>query len=130
MWQCRCGTASPASRAVVEHEPITDLLQPQLSRHLGGFQQKMAEHAADLRSGLGDARDGFPGNDQDVRRGPGVDVLEGHHLVVFIDDRGGKLARDDLLEQGLAHFGVLRASIRTSRAQSTGPGSAVRHSRR
>ncbi len=56
---------------------------------------------------FGDARDGFLGDDQDVRGGLRCDVLEREHEVVFIYDLGWDFARDDFFKKGFAHGEVL-----------------------
>jgi hypothetical protein len=55
--------------------------------------------------------------------------VKGHHQIVFIDDRGGKLAGDDLLEQRLAHSDCPPA-YSTTKANSSGADSALKHWRR
>ena len=44
-----------------------------------------------VRGGL-EGRDVLPGNDEDVDRGLGMDVPEGHHAVVLVDHGGGDFA--------------------------------------
>jgi len=41
------------------------------------------------------------GHDQEVHRGPGVDVVEGVQVVVFIDLAAGNLAGDDFAKQAV-----------------------------
>src|ERR1035441_2510790 len=90
-------------RTVVEHQPVARLIQPQLVRHLSSLEQQMPKDLVVLRGGLGKARDGLSGDNQDVRWGLWPDVVKGHHEVVLINDRCGDFASDDLLEQRLAH---------------------------
>ena len=59
--------------------------------------------------GLRDARDRLSGDDQHMHRRLWPDVPKGHHQVVFIDDRARDFARDDLLEQRLAHSAFARS---------------------
>src|ERR1035437_5129188 len=90
-------------RTVVEHQAVAGLSQPQLVRHLGSLEQEMTEDLMVFRFGLGHARDGLSGDNQDVRWGLWPDVAKGHHEIILIDDRCGDFAGDDLLEQRLAH---------------------------
>src|ERR1035437_10481314 len=119
-------------RTIVEDQAVTRLSQSQLIRHLGGFEQEMPDYLLIFRCGLGHARDGFPGDNQDVRCGLRLDVAECHHQVVLIDNRGWNFAGNDLLEQRLAHSGQLwiSPSYSTTKANSRGAASALRHWRR
>src|SRR5208282_968599 len=45
----------------------------------------------------------LPGRDQNVRGGLRVDVLEGEHAVIFVDDFCRNFLRADLAEQAIVH---------------------------
>ena len=61
------------------------------------------------------------GDDQDVGRRLGVDVVEGEDLVVLVGDLGGDLARHDLAEEaghGRRVYTVARPRLRSARSPS------------
>ena len=68
----------------------------------------MAEQLLILRPGLGKPRDVFLGDDQDVNGRFGIDVAERQHRLVLIDNVGRDFARDDFLENILAHNALAR----------------------
>jgi hypothetical protein len=45
----------------------------------------------------------FPGNNQDVNRGLGIDVPERDDLIVLVNDIAGDHARGDFTEQAFGH---------------------------
>ena len=57
-------------RAVVENQAEPGLSQPQLAGHLGGFEQEMPEQLLVFGFGLGNARDGFLGEQSKHGSGP------------------------------------------------------------
>lgn len=89
-----------AIRAIVDDEAITRLRQSTLSGDSARREQKMSEQRGILLLRLRDARDGFLGDDQDVRGRLRMDVAEGDCLSVLVNDIRGDLPRDDLLEEG------------------------------
>lgn len=92
-----------ASRTIVDDEAITALFQAQLAGDGGGFEEQMAERGLVGVRGFGDARNGFLGDDDDVRGRLRVDVAEGQHDLVFINNRRRDFAGDDFLKKGFAH---------------------------
>ena len=88
---------------VVEDETIAGLFEAQFLRDFSSLEQQMTERLMIGGRGLGDARDGFLRNDQDVSRCFGRDVVERDHEVVFINDLRRDFARDDFFKQGFAH---------------------------
>jgi hypothetical protein len=79
------------------------LLKPQGARHFRGLEQEMTEQLEIPGVGFGNARDGFPRNDQDVRRRLGINVLECQHLRVLVNQRRGNLLVGNLLEECFSH---------------------------
>ena len=75
----------------------------QRARDLTGFEQQMPQYLLIVGGGVGDFRDGFFRDDQNVDGGLRVDVLERQTAIILIDDIGGYLARDDLAENCPAH---------------------------
>ena len=88
---------------VVEDETIAGLFEPQLLGDFSSLEQQMTERLMIVRRGFGDARDGFLGDDQDMRRCFGCDVVERDHEVVLINDLRRDFARDDFFKEGFAH---------------------------
>ena len=86
--------------AVVHDQPEV-VADPALARDLAdGLQQPTAQRLVlEIREPL----DMLPRHDQDVKGRPGKDVVDGHHVVVLIDDRRGDLPRHDATEQAVVH---------------------------
>ena len=63
--------------------------------------QHVPEQRVMLRTHIGQGRDVLLGNDQHMHRGPGVDVVEGEHLLVLVN-----LARRDLPGNDLAEDAI------------------------
>ena len=95
--------ALAAVLAVVDDQPVAAFVQSQFGRHFGGLEQQVAEQLVVFRLGLGQARDGFFGNHQNVLGRLGIDVAQREHQVVFINDGRGNFPRDDFFKQCLAH---------------------------
>jgi len=112
-------------RTVIDHEAVP-VGQTQLFGDLRGLEQQMAEKLVLVRTGLGDAGNMLLGNNQHVRRGLRIDVAEGEHEVVLVNNVGGDFARGNFLEQGLLMAWVYS----TTREQVACSRSALRHSRR
>jgi hypothetical protein len=104
------GHAFAAIAAVVDHETVAILRQPDLLRDFRRFQQQVSEQLLILRLCLADALDGLAGNDEDMRGGLRADVTESDDLVILIDDIRRDLAGGDLLEKRLAHVETISAS--------------------
>jgi len=97
--------------SVIDDEAIPSLLKADQRGYLGGFEQQVSEHGLILAGGFRDARQRLAGDDEDVDGGLWLDVAEGHHEIVFVDDAGRDFAVTDLLEDGLAHGGTWCAEI-------------------
>ncbi len=89
--------------AVVNHQSKTALGKAEFGGDFGGFQQQVTENPRIVGVGSEDAGDRFSGDDQDVDGGFGVGVMEGHDLVVFIDDLRRDITINNFLEKRLAH---------------------------
>jgi hypothetical protein len=50
---------------------------------------------------LSHAGDVLFGDDQKMHRRPWIDVVKGHHLIVFIDESGGNLALNDFAKNAV-----------------------------
>jgi len=94
---------------VIEHEAKTVFIEAELLRDFRGFNQEMPQHLVIIGMRLGDTRDRFLGNDQDVNRRLWFHIFEGDDLVVFVNDLGGNFARNDFLKKRL-HFFEFRVS--------------------
>ena len=90
-------------RAVVEHEPIAAFLQPGLFGDFCSFKQEMAEDLMIFRPGFAKPRNRLFGNDENMLRRLGFDILKSDYLIVFVHDHSGNFAGNDFLEQGFAH---------------------------
>ena len=90
-------------RTVVENQPKTTLFEAEFVCHLTRLEHQVAEDLVIARSCLGDAGNGFLGNQQYVRGRLRFDVAKGDDEIVFVNNLRGDFARDDFLEQGLAH---------------------------
>ena len=129
-----------AIQSVIDDEAVAGTLQPEMIRDLGGLQQQMAQQTMIIRRGVGNAWDGFSRHDEDVRWRLRIDVVEGQDQVVFIDDGGGDVFVDDLLEYGFAHEpAVGSGSVNVTRqrgsnywrcARKPGSGAGIRQSDR
>jgi hypothetical protein len=79
--------------------------QAQAFSHLRRLEQEMAEDLMIFRLGLGNAWDGFLGNEQHMRWGLWLDIAKGNHEVIFVNYCSRDFARDDSFKQRLAHDG-------------------------
>ncbi len=93
----------PGVRTVIEDKPESGLRQTQLLCHLSRFEQEVSKDGLIFGFSLGDAGNGFPGNDQNMGGGLGPNVPKGHDQFVLIDNRPGDLTRNDFLKQRFAH---------------------------
>ena len=90
-------------RAVVEHQPVAALLEPEFLRHIGGLEQQVPQHLMIRRRSFSNARDGLFRNQQNVGRGLRSDVMESENKIIFIDNLRRDLSRNDLFEKSFAH---------------------------
>jgi len=90
-------------RAVVDHEPVSGLLQFHLSGDFLGRSEEVAEHGMVLQ---GDGRMAgmvLFGDEENVDRGLGGDIAERQHVVVLVDNVGVGFAVDDPFEDRFGH---------------------------
>src|SRR5205085_11632472 len=66
-------------------------------------QQAAAQHLGVLVARLQQRGDVALGHDQKVHGGLGIDVLEGHDVVVLVDDVGRALTGGDATEHAIGH---------------------------
>lgn len=86
-------------RAVVDDQ--TEALgELKLRRDPSGHEQQMPEHRLVLSPGFGDAGDGLFGDDQQMNRGLGLDVVKHDAMFVLVLDLRGDVSIDDFLENG------------------------------
>jgi hypothetical protein len=95
--EVRDGLASVG--AVVDHEAIA-AGELEFLRELSGNQEEVAELGFVGGCGFTDAGDGLFGNDQEVERCLGLNVVDDDAAVVFVFDLRGYFAVDDFLEEG------------------------------
>ena len=90
----------PGIVAVVDDKPEV-VADPALARDLAdGLQEPTAQRfVLEVREAL----DVLPRHDQDVKGRPREDVVDGHDVVVLINDRRGDLPRHDAAEQAIVH---------------------------
>lgn len=118
----------PTLAVAVEHQPEAPLRDAFLPGNLVRDQQEMPEQPIVVLSRIQKRREVSARNDQDMDRGLRMDVLEGHGLVILIDDLAGKFScRDPAKEAGLQGFPYRYSALlffpkrlRSSRASSDG----------
>lgn len=84
--------------AVVEDEAVTVFVESKLLCNLGSFNQQMTQHLVIVRMRLGNARDWFLRDDQDVNGRLRFDIVKRDDLIVLINDFGRYFARYDFLK--------------------------------
>lgn len=105
-------------RAIINDETETGVVEAlQLGNVLGNVDQ-MAEQRFVGDLGFGHARDFLLGDDQDMDRRLGIDVVEGQAEVVLEGDLGRDLAGDDSGEDGAHGF------LRVTRLRGLGKGAS------
>src|SRR6185437_9127789 len=77
--------------------------QTALAGEVGGFELELAYQGCVLGGGVRQIFQVALGDQQDVRRRAGLDVLEGEDALIFVDLAGGNLALDDAAEQAVSH---------------------------
>jgi hypothetical protein len=95
--------ALAAILAVVDDQPVAAFVQPQFAGNLSGFEQEMTEKRLIFGFGLGNARDGLFGNDQNMLRRLGVNVANREYQIIFVNNGRVNFPRDDFLKKCFAH---------------------------
>ena len=76
---------------------------------------RLVEHAAQkgsvFRFRHQQALDVFFGNNQEMNRRHGVDVMEGNHFIILVDFVAGDFLRDDFTENTITHGPIIAFSI-------------------
>ena len=92
-------------------------------RDLGCDDEEVAKQLGVSGSSLADARDELARDHEDVGGRLRSDIVEGHAMLVLIDDPGGNLTVGDTLEEGLGH-GFSEHDDRDAAAASEATGKA------
>ncbi len=98
------GDGFAAVGAVVHHEAEA-VIEVELVGDFGGDEEEVADEGLVGGGGLGEAGDGFFGDDEDVDGGLGVDVAKGVADIVLINGGAGDFAVNDALEEGFVGHG-------------------------
>jgi len=84
-------------RSAVDHDSITTG-KLQLFRHVARNQEQFAKQRGILVARIRKTGNGFFRHDQDMHWRLGLDVVKRNRVVIFPDDFGRNLPRDDFLE--------------------------------
>ena len=99
-----------AGAVAVVHDQPEVVADPALPRDLAHHLQQPATQRLVLE--VGEPLDVLPGHDQDVEGRAREDVVDGHHVIVLVDDRRGELPRHDATEQAVVHAAKRIATCR------------------
>lgn len=118
--QMRDGFA--AVGAVVDDEAVA-LGEIEVAGDARGDEEEVAEEGLLGAGGVGEARNGFLGDDEDVDWRLGADVVKGVAELVLVGGRAGDFAVDDALENGAVGHGEgkvygLQFAVCDSRSQA------------
>jgi len=94
----------PALRSAVYHQAESGCGDAVLPGQLVGDTYQMPHKLFFVFREVGNAVDVFPGDNQDVHRGFGVDVGEGYRLLILIDDIALDLTLGDATEDTIHIF--------------------------
>ena len=101
MWTWK--TSWPPSRFTFTTLRQPGSAMPRSAAMPGGDAGQLAHQRVVLGGEVVERRDVAPRHDQHVDRGLGVDVVEGHHVLVLVDELGGDLLAADLAEEAVRH---------------------------
>lgn len=87
----------------VDNDAVARAGNPLQFRDLIADQQQAPEQSYIRVLQFGDRGYMFPGNDERVRRGLGIDIVERDDHVVLIDERRRNGPRDDFTKETVAH---------------------------
>jgi hypothetical protein len=99
----------PTVGVTVSHHAVSALGYAQPAGDLLGCQKDVTDDGFVLRGEIVERGDVLLGDNQDVRRGVGVDVPESQADVVLKDDLGRDLSGNNLAEDAVAHLSNLPA---------------------
>ena len=92
----------PGTRPDVEHGSVA-ILDAALACDVGGGELAVADELGILGHRFFQPANVFFGNDQHVRRGLRIDVVEGVGMFVFVNFLGGYFPANDAAEQAVVH---------------------------
>ena len=99
----KMGDGFPAIRPVVDHQTVAGFLDAQFGGQFGGFQQEMSQDLMVLWMGFSKTGNGLLGHDYHMHRRLRLDVSEGQHEIILINDVGRNLPSDHFLKKRFAH---------------------------
>jgi hypothetical protein len=88
--------------ARIEDDPVAAVVNALLARRPAGGEEELAEKGVRALGRVLERREMELGDDQDVDRGLGPDVLEGQDTIGLEQDRGRQLAAHDAAEEAVA----------------------------
>lgn len=94
----------PAPPFDIEDQPVSSLINVQVVRYLPCPEEQFGDHGTVLVGEVVDASDVPCGDDEDVNRGLGADVFEGHDRFILIHEIGRSLPFHDLTESAVFHI--------------------------
>jgi hypothetical protein len=105
----KMGNAFPAVGPIVEDYAVA-IFKAFPMRHRSRNRQKVPQQSGIPGVRIGQPRQRFPRDDEQVHWSLRVDVTDDHAGWVFVKFFGGNFARDDPFEKGLGHGLNLRSS--------------------
>lgn len=97
----------PPVGTVVDDQAVAGLFEAKFVCHFRGLEQQVAKHFMVLRRGLGHARHGFLGENQNVGGCLWMNVPNGQHEVIFKYNFRRDLPGGNSFKQGLAHWEIV-----------------------
>lgn len=92
----------PTILAIVNYDAIA-VTQSGVGGNLAHHAEQVTEESVVFAMGVGEAGNGFFGDDQNVSGGLGADVVEGEAEIIFVDDISGNFAADNFAKNSVAH---------------------------
>jgi hypothetical protein len=87
----------------VQDESVSSLVDLLFLGEPGGHPDHAAERRLIRLGHVGDSRNRFVGDDEDVGRRLGLDIPKRGHQLILIDELGGNFPSDDLREHRVRH---------------------------
>ena len=104
--QMQVKNALAGLRAVIDRDPEGITMALGLG-NLAADEHQMAQNRLILSRGVGQAGDGFARHDQNMHRGLGINIAEGHAMFIFMHDIARDFSVDDLFKKGFGHGLIL-----------------------